>query len=82
MQPSQTNGDMLNLDDDEPQALANGHAAEAPGPAPNAVHDPVAELMGLSLGGQPASVDPTTGQSAPNGEQGDFACTLASPVQE
>ena len=62
---------MLNLVDDEPQPLANGHA---PGPAAEnatpAVPDPVAELMGLHLGGQPS------GSSAPQAPPNQGAATL------
>lgn len=59
---------MLNLVDDEPQVLANGHVTGAtPGPTTNGIPDPVAELMGLSLGGQSAGVIPNGGQTTANG---------------
>ena len=61
VQPSETNGDMLNLVDDEPQPLANGHASKAPETGP-AIEDPMAELMGLNLGGQSSATVPNHAQ--------------------
>lgn len=57
---------MLNLDDDSPQPLANGHTA-APSEAapPAAANDPVAELMGLSYGGQPSAAAPQHSHASP-----------------
>ncbi len=56
---------MLNLVDDEPQPLANGHAS---GPVENGAaaagaQDPVAELMGLHIGGQPSAASPAPAQN-------------------
>ena len=62
---------MLNLVDDEPQPLANGHApgAAAESNAAAGVPDPVAELMGLHIGGQPPASSSTQAQPSQGASQ-------------
>lgn len=60
----EANGDMLNLVDDELPPLANGHGQPPAGPTEAAVDDPMAELMGLTLG------EPPTADAGPRPSQG------------
>lgn len=66
VQPSETNGDMLNLEDDEPQPLANGHASgQVESALAPSTPDPMAELMGLNLGGPSPASAPQQAQPVP-----------------
>jgi len=57
------NSDMLNLDDNVEAPTANGHPQ--PEAATAAAPDPMAELMGLNLGGPAAPPTPTPAASVP-----------------